>query len=247
MSRFLKICFALVLLLSALTGCRTETGEWRTERIEQPVASLEMEVGAADITIRIGKTLRVETDNPYITAAVQGDTLVIREKHHIGNLESSHLILELPKGTTFRSVDLELGAGRLTAESLICDRLNMDLGTGQTVIEYIDVTREAEIHGGVGELMIRAGNIRNLDLELGVGNGVITALLIGQAEIEAGIGNLDLTVLAPASDYTVRAKAGIGGVFVNDVSVKDGSIGTGPNMLEISGGIGKVSVVFGKI
>ena len=65
MSRFLKICFALVLLLSALTGCRTETGEWRTERIEQPVASLEMEVGAADITIRIGKTLRVETDNPF--------------------------------------------------------------------------------------------------------------------------------------------------------------------------------------
>lgn len=236
---------ALILTALTMTGCRrkAENVDSVTD-ITETVHTLQLEIGAADIRIREGDILRVETDNPYITTEIRNGVLTIREKPHVADLDSSEVILEYPAGTTFREADMEIGAGRMEIEFLTCGKLELELGAGQTVIHNLTVTEEADISGGAGQILIHSGEIRNLDMELGVGESSITAVILGNSEIEAGVGSLDLTIPAPQSEYTLRTKTGIGSVSVNGTPAQRGDMGTGPNRIELAGGVGQIRLSF---
>lgn len=246
-SVFLHTVLTLLAVL-LLSGCddvaESVDSAWK---ITESISVLELEIGAADVRIREGEQFRVETDNPFIKVSMRNGTLIIREEPHVADLESSILLIEYPAGTSFREVDMDLGAGRLEMDSLICGELDLDLGAGKTEIHVLNVTDSADITGGAGEILIHSGNIRNLDLELGVGNGGITAHLTGKAEIDAGVGSLNLTVLAPMEDYSVKVTTGLGGVYLDGQLIRNGIHGSGPNTIKVSGGVGKVSVVFGTV
>lgn len=242
--------YTAMILLSVLllTGCEdvAEPVDSVT-KITEGVSVLELEIGAADVHVREGEQFRVETDNPFIKVTLRNGVLTLREEPHAADLESSKLVIEYPAGTSFREVEMDLGAGRLEIDALICGELDLDLGAGKTEIHSLTVTDSADISGGAGEILIHSGEIRNLDLELGVGSGVITALLTGSAEIDAGVGNLELNIPAPETDYTMKVTTGLGGVYLDGQLVRNGTHGTGPNKIKVSGGIGKVVVVFGTV
>ena len=262
LQRFIKYC-AIVLavcliagiaagvlgLLSALAGVETildlTAPPAQTQAEYSSVQNLDMEIGAADIRIVTGDALSVQTDNPYITFQESLGTLVIREEPHIGNLESSTLTLTVPEDLVFEKADITTGAGKIEAEALNCSRLEMELGAGMAEFQSLTVLDQAELTGGAGKIVIHGGSLRDLDFDMGLGEADIVTALVGKGEISAGIGALHLTVLGSPEDFTVHAEQGIGRVEVDGSELSgERSLGSGPNVLKIEGGIGSITVDF---
>lgn len=237
-------------LLSALTGVgpllRGDSEPVEVyEEFPGGADRLDMEIGAADIRIATGSTLSVQTDNPYITFQESSGTLVIQEKPHIANLEGSTLTLTVPEELVFDRAEITTGAGKIEAEALACSRLELELGAGLAEFHSLTVLEQVDLEGGAGKIVIHDGSLRNLDFDMGLGEADIVTALKGNCEVSAGIGALYLTVLGEPEDFTLRAEQGIGRVEVDGTFVSgERSLGTGPNVLEIEGGIGSVTVDF---
>lgn len=229
--------------IEALMDLTTSPEEAQTEYTG--IQNLDMEIGAADIRIVTGDTLSVQTDNPYITFRESLGTLVIREEAHIGNLESSTLTLTVPEDLIFEQADITTGAGRIDAESLACNRLKLEQGAGMAEFQSLCVLEQVSLEGGAGKIVIHGGSLRNLDFEMGLGEAQVTTALAGNCSVSAGIGSMYLTVLGDPGDFTVRSEHGIGQIQVDGARLSGKQrLGSGPNILEIEGGIGSITVTF---
>lgn len=211
----------------------------------EDILALDMEIGAADIRIITGDALSVQTDNPYITASEKHNTLVIREKSHVADLDSSTLTICIPEDMVLQDADIATGAGKLEIEALRCRELDLELGAGMAEIQYVEAEKSADIEGGAGQIIIHDSAMRNLNFDMGVGKAEIFADLSGRSEISAGIGNLALTIPASLADYTITAESGIGRIEVDGMHIiGNETLGTGENRIELEGGIGNINVYF---
>ena len=85
----------------------------------------------------------------------------------------------------------------------------------------------------------------NLDIDIGVGKIEITSKLTGNCFIDNGIGSAEIKILNSKEAYTIKTSSGIGTVLIDGQSVsKDTTIGSGENLIKISGGIGTVNISF---
>lgn len=263
--KYLAIAFAVVLVVSIVSGILGAIGllggvtAWLNDRdgkgtvdavdtfygpFSDEITRLDMEIGAADIRILPGREFRVETDNPYITVKESDGRLILREKSHVGSLESSKLLLYIPDGKTFDRADIEVGAASLYCESLQCGRLEMSIGAGKGEFGWVSVEDVCEMEVGAGELVIGDGRFDRLDLEVGVGSAVVTAGYIQTGALDAGIGSIELTLMQDRTQYTIRCEDGIGNVWVDGRTMSGGQEGTGDERLDVSCGIGQVRINF---
>ena len=224
---------------------RPEAAPIASETFPRDILALEMEIGAADIQILKGDEFRIQTDNPHITAKQQQSTLVIQEKSHIDDLDSSTLTITIPEDMVLEDVEISTGAGRLEIEDLRCREIDLELGAGMVEIQHLLAEKTADIDGGAGQIIIHQGSFRNLDFDMGVGKAEIFAALSGHCEISAGIGNLVLTIPSSPEDYTVYAQSGIGRIEVDGMHIiGSDTLGSGENRLNLEGGIGNIDVYF---
>lgn len=237
------VAFILVPILF-LFGCggssESDFGPYDTD-----ITRLELEVGGAEVVVTRGEDLRVETDNPYIRAFLRHGTLKIQESGHIADLDSSTVTVYIPQTLVFEDAELSAGAGKLQIDGLSCRQLELELGAGLVEIFDLNALHSAEISGGAGKIILHNGSLNRLDLDLGVGEAEITTALSGECEISAGVGNLNLRILGNPQDFSIHAQPGLGSLEVDGIAVTGrDTIGTGPNRLEIEGGIGTVRVNF---
>ena len=102
----------------------------------------------------------------------------------------------------------------------------------------------ADIDGGAGNIKIADSTVNSLDLDMGVGKLGLEAYITGNSEIDFGIGKATLTLLGEAEDYRLRMDKGIGAVSFNGEDMKNGTYyGNGQNSLDMSGGIGEVTII----
>ncbi len=209
------------------------------------ITALDIEVGQADLFIKVGDTLKVESNSKYVSVNEKDGKIVIEEDRPRWSSDVSDVIVYIPKDKIFDSVSLEEGAGKLTVEALSAKRLTLEVGAGSAMIENINITEKADIEGGAGKLVISSGSVNALDFEIGVGKAELCLELLGRSSIETGIGGLELDVIGNADDYTVRAENGIGSIKVDGKVLSDGNtIGSGENIIDINNGIGSVSITF---
>ena len=113
------------------------------------------------------------------------------------------------------------------------------------VKDSLEVSGYADIDAGAGQLIVKDGSVNNLDFDMGVGETVITSLLTGNSSLDCGVGNLELNVKAPYENFTVNVEKGLGAVNINNQRVSSDSVlGSGSDKLEISGGLGNITVTF---
>ena len=230
-------------LLSHLFDDKTP-GEVKEYQISDGVSELDIDIGAAEMRIVMSDTLYIESNLRNLTVEERGGKLKIEEKTLFGtNGNDTYLTLYIPDGYTFTNLDIDAGAGRLTAEKLSAERLSLTLGAGEVVIGELTVSASAEIEGGAGALKIESGRIAGLDIEMGAGALTMTASLVGKCEIDQGVGEIDLTLVGDINDYCITANKGIGDIIINESQISTGAvIGTGENKIELNGGIGKIVV-----
>lgn len=211
------------------------------------ISSLDINLLFTNLIIKQGNNLHVETNNEKVHFDEENNSLKIKEdsRNWLSQNNKGDLILYLPENSQFKTVEIQVGAGKIQIENLVTDFLSLELGAGETSIQRLNVSENCKIESGAGKVSLLDGRIKNLDLDLGVGKFELISSLLGSNKINAGIGSLELNLLGNKKDYLIKADKGIGTIHVDEAVVSDDStIGTGENTIKIDGGIGNIDVSF---
>lgn len=208
------------------------------------ILDVKISVNAADVHIKEGATLSVESNLKHLKVEQKGSSLVIEEtKKFFRNYKNASLTIYIPADMSFHSIKLTTGAGRLTAACLTAELIDFEFGAGEVDIASLTATKSADIEGGAGRITISDGALNNLDLEMGVGRLSLSAILTGDCKLDLGIGESDITLIGDKNDYKLDLNKGIGSITVDGESTNHYG-GNGTNKVEINGGIGTIHVLF---
>ena len=223
-------------------------GAARTWQPTEDVQALDLDLAALDLTVQAGDALAVRTDNSHVTWEIKDGTLHIREAGHawpVRSKPSGSLTLTVPESLLFRTVTLDIGAGRVRVTALAAEELTVSLGAGTADLGGLRVSRRTKIDGGAGRLALRDSRLAALSLDMGAGQLLLDAALTGDADIDLGVGDAQLILRGRAEDYALRVNKGVGAITLDDRALSDGeTVGCGGTTLAIDGGVGRVTIAF---
>lgn len=227
----------------------TITEGFKNIKTKNKVSKLEIETKGVGITIKKGDKFKIETDNKDIKTKESNNKLLIIEDNNnwFNKTDYTELIIYVPNDYQFDEVSIDNGAGKIEVDTLNTQKLDLDLGAGKVNITNLSVFEEADIDGGAGEINITSSSIKNLDLDLGLGKVNLNSSLYGFNEIDGGIGELIINLIGTENDYQIKANKGLGKITINDEKIQsDTSYGNGNNLIDISGGIGNISINYSR-
>lgn len=207
------------------------------------IASVDISLEYANLKIRKGNKLSVNTDNDKIKVVSDDEVLKIIEKKEkkLFKNEKRTVILYVPEDIKFLAVNIETGVGSVNIENIDTDGLNLSLGVGKASINDI-VANFSNIETGAGDVSIKNAILNNSTIEVGVGKLDISGKFTGNNTIEAGIGSLKLA-LDNSNDYKIKFTKGVGSIYYNSKAIgNDTTVGDGSNSILIDGGIGSIDV-----
>lgn len=263
--KYLALAFAAFLIVSIISGIlsalyalsrvlglqkedeiiKDEMSKINFENSE--VATLDIDVAFTNLIIKKGDLLLAETNNKNINCIQNNQNLQIKENQHslFSKNDTGDLVIYIPEDLEFKKVKINSGAGKIQIENINAEKLYLELGAGETIIEKLNVTDDCKIESGAGKVSILSGNINELNLDMGVGKFEVTSALTGNSKINAGIGNLELNIQGNKENYTIKANKGIGSIKIDGKEVSnDITYGNGENNIKIDGGIGKIKIDF---
>ena len=247
--KYLALAFAAFLIVSIISGIlsalyalsgvlglqkedeiiKDEMSKINFENSE--VATLDIDVAFTNLIIKKGDLLLAETNENQHSLFSKNDT--------------GDLVIYIPEDLEFKKVKINSGAGKIQIENINAEKLYLELGAGETIIEKLNVTDDCKIESGAGKVSILSGNINELNLDMGVGKFEVTSALTGNSKINAGIGNLELNIQGNKENYTIKANKGIGSIKIDGKEVSnDITYGNGENNIKIDGGIGEIKIDF---
>ena len=232
-------------LFGGFFGNDAVTEEMMFYGVKEDICSLNIEINAADITIKEGDTFSVESNlkNLHVTEKDECLNIVQTEKFR-GSYKGAVLTVTVPS-EILESITLKTGAGKFTAENLTTERINFEFGAGEVSIDSLSATKSAHIEGGAGRVTISGGALHDLDMDMGVGELSLTSALTGDCEMNLGVGESNIALLGDQDSYTLEIEKGIGAISVDGEKANDyGSFGNGANEIEIHGGIGAINITF---
>lgn len=258
--KYFAIAFAILLIVSIFQSIYyfgfvvgsffekdSSSNYHKTESFKSDISVLDIDIAAAELIIKEGKTLKVENTNKHILVDQLEDTLKIKENSHnlINYNNKSRVTIFLPIDKDYKKISIKAGAGKVDISTLYTKKLDLAVGAGKLTISNLVVTKKAEIESGAGKVTIKNGHINDLDLEMGFGEFTLNSSLTGTSEIVAGVGALNINLLDQASNYQIEAEKGIGTINIANSKIKNNATyGTGENIIKLEGGIGNINVNF---
>ena len=258
--KYLAIALALFLVVNIAGGILSVVGliggafggdavaeEVKSYDLSSNITSIELEIGAAALTIKEADSFSLESNLKHLTVTERDGVLIIKEKEVFGgaNYTGAVLTLTLPYLAELESAQIKTGAGRLNIERLSAEDLTLELGAGEVNIGSLTAHNSANVDGGAGKVTVSGGALRDLDLDMGVGQLDLTSLILGDSELDLGVGESNITLIGNRDDYTVSVEKGIGAVIVDGEGVSDSErIGNGGYKLDINGGVGAINIRF---
>ena len=238
------------IFLGSDRGETDATGDMKTYAVASRISELKIHINAADLTIKEGGRFSVESNLKNLTVEEKNGCLILKDLTTI-KLNGSNaykdavLTVYVPAGTVFEKINLNTGAGRVTAGELLAETVDLELGAGDALIDTLVATKSADIEGGAGRIAISGGALHNLELGMGVGQLNLTSALTGECQLELGIGESNITLIGSREVYELDIEKGIGEIRVDGKVVSDyGSSGNGTAEVKIQGGIGAINVEF---
>ena len=211
------------------------------------VENLEIDLSGARFEIKTGGEFSVASDHKYLRLETTDGVLRIKEDHPVLGFHSEgvQIILTIPEDFVFEKVTISAGAGAVKADTLLSEKLSLELGAGEVNIGELVAATRATINGGAGELNIGDGELTDLDLNIGVGEVNLKSRLTGNCGIDYGLGELSLTLVGTQDDYCITLDKGVGKATLDGVKMSDDAMyGTGDNSIEIDGGVGEIKIGF---
>ena len=211
------------------------------------INSLNIEISYANLKIKPGENLYLETNNEKIKSEIKNNTLYIEEKNKSWfNIDKNiEITLYIPTNTEYKDIKIKAGAGKVEIDQIYAEGFLFELGAGETFLNNINAVKYCKIESGAGKLSIHSSNINNLDLDMGIGEVYLNAKLIGKSDIDSGVGTLIAEVYGDKEEYKIKIKKGVGSVIVDGENMEDNQIiGNGESFIEVDGGIGSINISF---
>ncbi|MBQ9832631.1 MAG: DUF4097 family beta strand repeat protein [Clostridia bacterium] len=256
--KYLALAFAILLSVSIISGIigvfasfsfvfgrDDNVGEMQAFDIKSSIDSIEVDIGATELTIKEGNAFKVESNHRHLTVKENNGCLEIIEKKQmfVSYTGKTSLTLYVPANFVFETADITTGSGRVNIQNLSAHRLKLELGAGEVNIERLMANIEADINGGTGKYTVKNGNINNLDMEMGVGEMNLSSRLTGDCSMSYGIGAANIVLFGNESDYSIEIENGIGHATLNGESMQDNVVyGNGKTDIDIEGGIGDLKI-----
>lgn len=237
---------SLIFAVNLFTGSNSQMEMQSIYKDDKVINNLDISLKATSLEIVDSKDFSVDTNNAKIKITYENGTLKIHEKG-TPSFNTNDLVLKisLPSTFNFKTVKVEMGAGKTHIANLNTDILDLNLGAGKNLLEKLEVNTQTKIESGAGLTEILSGNLNNVDFDLGVGKVFINASILGNSKIECGVGAVELNLLGNQEIYQLNVEKGIGSIYVADkIYNNDDTIGNGNNHLKIEGGIGSIKVGF---
>ena len=259
--RYSAIIVAVILIINiALWGLRilgvglsiASIGTYEEAKVysfnSNGVDKLEIDISAARFVLDSsnGDQIIVKTNIKNLTVKERGDTLGVKEKQRLFSVNHSDAFVEIyyPIGFEFEDVDIDSGTGMLTVINMTTERLDADLGAGDTSFGKLTVTKEANIDGGVGHLDFSGAEITDLDLDLGVGHFSFHGILNGTNKISFGVGEAFLELSDDKKDYFFDVEKGMGEIEFYGTDDDNFRRENQETAVKVEGGIGKIVIKF---
>lgn len=202
------------------------------------VTSLEFDIGESIVTVDEGDTFSIVasgTGKEFSSKVESGKWRIYargyEKKWKSGKSDQHYTVhITLPRGFVAQTANIDLGMGTMEVERLAAQQAVISVGMGE--IEINDLTSpDTAVDCGMG----------NIELE-----GAMTSKVL----VDCGMGNVDLSIRGRESDYGYLASVGMGNIDIGGKSrlagiAGDSSMGLDrPNQLEISCGMGNISIDF---
>lgn len=268
MSYVWKIGLVLVVaggILALIGGILGGGEEWEEvqKRGQEPILLQKFgkEICGLDVELDYGN-LVVETGDVFSVSGTNGSGRQVVTTEEDGILKIRE---EKERGGFWKQVSFRLGSGGFgfgtfengtelivtVPEGAELEEVKASLGAGEMRLDGLKVSRKTEIETGAGTAVLTnfAGN-GETDLSCGTGELEVTGFLNGEISVSCGTGSVLLMLGEEEKDYSFRVSCGIGEVRVGDRSYSNlGSevkslLPGAANELDISCGIGQVTVVF---
>lgn len=212
--------------------------------------NMEIELSSVSLSVKNGDSFRIYTNSDNIKFVQKTNGKIkITEKRPFTlfrvHSTDEHLIIELPEEFIFDTFCLQSGAGIIGIHTLAAKKLDLELGAGALSADKLFATEEADIDGGTGNITIKDGRLNKLDMDLGVGEVNLRAKLDNKCDIDFGVGNAKLLLLGEPEDYFIKTNKGVGSVTINDLPAsKYSNPSKNGAPVYLDGGVGNITVDF---
>ncbi len=128
--------------------------------------------------------------------------------------KESRITLYIPKNTTFRDMEFELGAGKIELLPITTDHCAIEVGAGAVEgkgLKANDVSFEV----GAGSIELKNSVVKNVEAEVGMGSFAYTGEITGDVSIECSMGGADLKLDGKAEDFNYKIECAMGGVTID--------------------------------
>lgn len=193
------------------------SGEYGYENSFENIEKLDLDIGVADMIIQQGDSdsFRVYGDNlnDRFEFKESGGTLKIKstEDHNWwkARRETPQITLEVPAGSVFKEADIDVGVGTLEANDFLCEKLELDCGVSEALING-RITGDCKITGGVGSVTMNLDNAEeefNYKVECGIGSVDVGG------NSYSGLGSSKK--IDNGADWMMDIECGVGSVEIN--------------------------------
>ena len=158
-------------------------------------SKLDIKLEAGRINLYYGDVEKIQVKHKGIRnlrSKIEGDTLYISSEENIISSRSKGVVtIIIPKGTVFKEVELNIGAGQADIDELCADKISVEVGAGQISANLVG-SEEAYSYSaecGIGEIKIGNSSIGGLGGEKNVTNPGADR----QLDIECGVGQIEIS------------------------------------------------------
>ncbi len=189
-----------------------------TSKVEaNKISDLEINLGGCDVKI-------VKSDDEYFHIQAQNigkyQTYVKGETLYVSGYKSGvstifEVILSIPESADLDTVNIELGAGKMSVKKLEAKKLSVNVGAGQMLIDslYVD---NVDISVGAGELIVENGKINNLTASIGMGNMEYRGSVTKDLDAEVAMGNLEMVFTdSQQADHNFKMECAAGNISID--------------------------------
>lgn len=210
------------------------------------ITSLDIELTQNALEIKQGDAFSLEISEkmkPYAQYSVKDGTLFFKDTRELvaanqnytlgtrNELRKYRAVITLPKDQELTGIQISAGVSEVSISGVRMVKMDYYGGVGVLDARDIAVSERFLLECGVGECDIR-GDLR------------------GELDIRGGVGDVSVTLDGPRSDYAIEATTGVGTLEIGGQSHgmlarKITENTSAPNSVEITSGVGKISIAFG--
>lgn len=192
--------------------------------MNDPKLDLDLSAGYFEIVETDGEDLIVRAADK-IKVTLDGDKIRVNTPKrytffhiNLGNDGNRNKVrIEVPKGTVFSEISMDLGAGEMVCDTINCDKISVDLGAGKMTVEEID-SGETVFSVGAGEITVDRGTTKEMDIDVGMGSFAFHGEVSDELDASCGMGNIQMWLDGKEEDHNYAVECGMGRVIVGQHS-----------------------------